>query len=342
MSSPPGAAGAKDRSPCLQDGHEIADVQQPPEDDHDKVDGSSSDVKPLDEGLARPNSNLDEAPLSTEDAISLFKGKIEEEVRRMRNNHFDVSDLRQLASKMTLDLTNSRLDVVPENVVNMIKDKVARLSLQSNQLHDLPFSFSKCTIRYLNLRRNRFKKIPQAVYKLTRLQILDVSRNNITDLSQDVVHLTDLQVLAIHHNQLHDLPTSLSTMSRLHVLTVRENPLTPFLQHIVQSGMRRSDMTEREREAIVTSNIKTYLDTASPQAAFDSDQSEESGLVNLDPIGSIGDVSVVEGHYQPQRSEPPSFARYSDLRIIEEHPNTRPTNHWQSNVWDAEPIKIQR
>ena len=314
MSSLHEADRAKDWSPRFQDGHEIADMQ-PPGDDHDEVDDTS---RLLAEELARPTPYHDGMLLSTEDTIRLFKFKIEEEVRELL---LRVPELSQMRPRLpvSLDLSHSKLQVVPEVVVGMIKDEVERLSLAWNQLYDLPLLFSECSMQYLNLRHNRFKKIPEAVYKLTQLKILDVSRNNITDLSQDVGHLTRLRVLAIEHNQIRDLPAILCEMSMLQILRVKENPLTPSLKHIMERHAGHGATTEQDREAIVTAGIKAYLSVAS-----------------LQPISLPGSVLVVEGHHQPQCLDPSSFARSSDLHIIEEHPNARSSKPWQPNDWDAD------
>ncbi|KAI6781813.1 Leucine-rich repeat-containing protein-like protein [Emericellopsis cladophorae] len=64
---------------------------------------------------------------------------------------------------VTVDLSRRSIDVIPDEVVDIMKDQLERLALSHNQLTTVPSRFSECTsLRYLNIRANSISEFPMS------------------------------------------------------------------------------------------------------------------------------------------------------------------------------------
>jgi Leucine-rich repeat (LRR) protein len=129
-----------------------------------------------------------------------------------------LQDIEEAAVRpeLSLNLGHSKIKRLPENVVDLIKNEVERLSLASNQIWHIPLRFAECSqLRYLNIRANVFREIPKGMYKLPVLEILDISRNRVRRISKDSQNLSSLRVLSIVRNRVDDLPFELTEMTKL-------------------------------------------------------------------------------------------------------------------------------
>ena len=210
------------------------------------------------------HARADGALLSSDRTTDLFRSKIED-ARRDTDNVFEGNEAvgQAVKPKLTLDLGYSNMARLPESVVDLIKAEVERLSLSNNQIWHIPLRFSECVhLRYLNIRSNAFKEIPKGVYKLPMLEILDISRNKIRKISRDIRSLATLRVLSVVHNRIDDLPGELCEMTKLQILKIAENPLRFRLKKVIEvreAEVAFSEMTENERETVVTAEIKRHL-----------------------------------------------------------------------------------
>ena len=170
--------------------------------------------------------------------------------------------------KLTLDLGHSKIARLPENVVDIIKAEVERLSLSHNQIWHIPLRFAECSqLRYLNIRTNVFREIPRGVYRLPLLEILDISRNRVRRISKEIRNLTSLRVFSIMHNRVDDLPVELCEMTKLQILKIQENPLRFKLKKVIEAKEAEAaslEITENEKEIAVTAEIKRYLKELQP------------------------------------------------------------------------------
>ncbi|OAL67396.1 cell morphogenesis protein Sog2 [Trichophyton rubrum] len=183
--------------------------------------------------------------------------------------------------KLTIDLGHANIARVPEAVVNIIKDEVARLSLSNNHIDRIPSRFSECIhLRYLNIRANNFTEFPRVVYSLTFLEILDLSRNKITKLPEEVRNLSSLRVFSIMQNFLEDLPSQLADMSKLQVIKVSGNPLNSSLKAVLElreADVNHLEMADNEKDSAITTELKRFLKSrraaASPEPEYHDQKS---------------------------------------------------------------------
>ena len=210
--------------------------------------------------------------LSLDETTELFRSKVEDarqDTEHALAGNEDVSEA--VRPKLTLDLGHSKIARLPENVVDIIKAEVERLSLSHNQIWHIPLRFAECSqLRYLNIRTNVFREIPRGVYKLPLLEILDISRNKVRRISKEIRNLTSLRVFSIVHNRVDDLPVELCEMSQLQILKIQENPLRFKLKKVIEgkeADVARLEITENEKEIAVTAEIKRFLKELQPAAA---------------------------------------------------------------------------
>ncbi|KAK2749604.1 RAM signaling network component [Myotisia sp. PD_48] len=203
-----------------------------------------------------------------------------QDTKRSLGGGQEVDDVVRL--KLTIDLGYANIGCIPDAVIDIIKDEVARLSLSNNYIDQIPSRFSECThLRYLNIRANNFTEFPPAVYNLSFLEILDLSRNKIAIIPEDIRDLTSLRVFSIMQNRLEDLPSELADMSKLQVIKVSGNPLTNSLKSMLElreADIVAPDMTDNEKESALTAELKRFLKmrqvASSPEARISLDTTE--------------------------------------------------------------------
>ncbi|PGH07864.1 hypothetical protein GX51_01574 [Blastomyces parvus] len=225
--------------------------------------------------------------LSQEETLELIKRAVEnglQETKRSLAGSEAVDDV--VRPKLTIDLGHSNIGWIPESMVDIIKDEVARLSLSNNHIDHIPLRFSECThLRYLNIRANNFTQFPKGVFNLSFLEILDLSRNKITKIPEDIRNLTSLRVLSIMQNLLDDLPTELADMTKLQVLKVSGNSLKYPLKRVLElkeTDVSASEMTDNEKETAITAELKIFLKNRQPVTHIEFDAGSESSETLVD------------------------------------------------------------
>ncbi|OJD18877.1 hypothetical protein AJ78_01132 [Emergomyces pasteurianus Ep9510] len=231
----------------------------------------------------QPNKKI----LSQEETLELTKRAVEnglQETQRSLAGSEAVDDM--VRPKLTIDLGHSNIGWIPEAVVDVIKDEVARLSLSNNHIDHIPYRFSECThLRYLNIRANNFTQFPRGVFSLSFLEILDLSRNKITKIPEEIRNLTSLRVLSIMQNHLDDLPTELADMNKLQVLKVSGNSLKYPLKRVLElkeADVSASEMTDNEKETAITAELKIFLKNRQPVTQIEFDAGSESSETLID------------------------------------------------------------
>ncbi|KAL2116457.1 hypothetical protein VTJ04DRAFT_8625 [Mycothermus thermophilus] len=159
---------------------------------------------------------------------------------------------------LTIDLSRKKIQTLPEEIVDIIKDELERLALSHNYLQTFPARFAECTsLRYLNVRQNRIKEFPLALCDLKSLEILDLGRNMLQSLPPEIVKLSSLKVLSIPKNKITRLPLCMGDMPSLSVVKLEGNPLVYPPPEIFQ--VPGSGPGDELTEVTATTLIKKFL-----------------------------------------------------------------------------------
>ena len=104
--------------------------------------------------------------LTAEETLEKAREEVEKARQKIREALSGSDGLSDVAkSTLTVDLGHKTIARIPEDLVELIKDDVERLSLSHNLLWLLPYKFSECSqLRYLNIRGNEFRDFPKAVW----------------------------------------------------------------------------------------------------------------------------------------------------------------------------------
>lgn len=202
--------------------------------------------------------------LTAEETIELFTRKIEDARKETQHVFAGTEDVTNaLKPTLTIDLGRTRIERLPDAIVDLIITDVERLSLSHNYLRYIPARIAECSqLRYLNIRSNDFKEIPPSIYRMPLLEILDVSKNKITNIPPEIKKLEALRVFSIVHNRLTDLPVELADLPRLKVLKVAENPFRKSIKRVIQdkeAEVAYPEMPENERDTALTMEIVKFL-----------------------------------------------------------------------------------
>ncbi|KAK3314629.1 RAM signaling pathway protein-domain-containing protein [Apodospora peruviana] len=172
-----------------------------------------------------------------------------------------VSDT--LKPGLTIDLSRRKIQKLPDEIVDVIKDELERLALSHNFLESFPARFAECTsLRYLNVRQNRIKEFPMALCDLKSLEILDLGRNMLEVLPPEIVKLSSLKVFSLPKNQITELPLCLADMPSLSVIRLEGNPLIfpPPEELQVKGTSTPNDGVSKDHElTVITAHIKRFL-----------------------------------------------------------------------------------
>ncbi|KAL2195986.1 RAM signaling pathway protein-domain-containing protein [Corynascus similis CBS 632.67] len=210
------------------------------------------------------SSNLSAGqPISPSQVLALAR----EAMRAAHENEAKAAEASGVSNTLkpglTIDLSRKKIQTLPEEIVDVIKDELERLALSHNYIQTFPTRFSECTsLRYLNVRQNRIKEFPLALCDLKSLEILDLGRNLLQVLPPEIVKLSSLKVLSIFKNKVTHLPHCLADMPSLSMIKLEGNPLKypppEILQ--VQKGAGQGEGAVKEGELTeVAAVIKKFL-----------------------------------------------------------------------------------
>ncbi|KAK0704828.1 RAM signaling pathway protein-domain-containing protein [Lasiosphaeris hirsuta] len=216
---------------------------------------------------ARSNSSLSvsaSAPMSSNQVLALAREamRVAHENEAKAAQASGVSD--NLKPGLTIDLSRKKIETLPDEIVDIIKDELERLALSHNQLQGFPARFAECTsLRYLNVRQNRIEEFPLPLCDLKSLEILDLGRNMLQVLPPEIVKLSSLKVFSIQKNQIAELPLCLADMPSLSVIKLEDNPLVfppPNVVGLYDSNSQNGALKESEMtEVAATVRIKKFL-----------------------------------------------------------------------------------
>ncbi|KAF2085925.1 hypothetical protein K490DRAFT_67212 [Saccharata proteae CBS 121410] len=239
---------------------------------------------------AMSEDQIPEGP-SDEEVIALARDAVEA-ARQDANGQDNVAAQDQPRGGITIDLRHRDLKRIPDEVVDIIKDGLERcgkvplqrlfgLALAHNWLESLPLRLAECTrLRYLNLRYNEIHIFPAAVLELTTLEILDLRMNKIRHIPEEISNLTSLKFLVLEKNKIERVPLCVGDLKNLQLLKLSQNPLKFPPPKVFEITEDDKQLPERERERLITTNVKTFLRETSerqrPRAEAETDSSESN------------------------------------------------------------------
>ncbi|KAK3387494.1 RAM signaling pathway protein-domain-containing protein [Podospora didyma] len=205
------------------------------------------------------------APPSASQVIALAK----DAMKAAHDNEAKAAEASGVSNSLkpglTIDLSRKKIQKLPDEIVDIIKDELERLALSHNYLQTFPARFAECTsIRYLNVRQNRIAEFPLALCDLKSLEILDLGRNLLRVLPPEIVKLSSLKVFSIPKNQITELPLCLADMPSLSVIKLDGNPLVfpPPEVWQAQAANIQNESASKENElteVTMTTHIKKFL-----------------------------------------------------------------------------------
>lgn len=203
-----------------------------------------------------------------------FDGDIEEDDRSDGDSETDKDNVG-------LELIKLDMEEVPLNLIDMIHDHVAKLSLKGNHLTSLPVQFmSMDRLTYLDVAHNQFTTFPYVLCECRELEILDISNNFLTTLPDDFGPLAStLKVLSLSNNSFEYLPPSLATIEDLRFLELDSNPLILPPQEFVDEHAASDEWTDLLKEYLVSNKnliLEAQAQPVKSQHAFPTGEGHSS------------------------------------------------------------------
>ncbi|KAL1883916.1 RAM signaling network component [Diaporthe australafricana] len=176
------------------------------------------------------------APIAQSQVIVLARDAMKKAVEE---NHSQAAEASAVSSELkpgvTVNLSHKNIQKLPEEVVDVIKDQLERIS-----------------------------EFPLPLCDLKSLEILDLGRNQLRNLPPDIARLTSLKVFAVQKNLIKELPLCLADMGSLQMIKLDGNPIVfppkEILQAQASSPPNEGFLKETEvKELTVTTAIKKFL-----------------------------------------------------------------------------------
>ena len=199
---------------------------------------NNSDVSQLADnsfrGLKISNLQINNAKLSKISA-NAFRG-LEDTLQGLNLADNDLSEipvetLRTLRLLTSLDLTNNRIQYVPNNAFVTIRLKTLKLSDNNLTLAEGAFNGLEQSLKNVNLKGCHLKEVPKALSKLAGLAFLDLAQNTIRDLgSGELAGLASLTALNLERNVIQTLKPDVfyGVNDTLSSLSLLNNLLTSY------------------------------------------------------------------------------------------------------------------
>ncbi|KAF9738500.1 RAM signaling pathway protein [Paraphaeosphaeria minitans] len=210
-------------------------------------------------------SNDVPTPISDDEVVALAKAAFEQSRDDINHRAAETPnaqrDLQSQQPGITIDLGHKSIARLPDEVIDVIHAEIERLALSHNLLTTLPTRIVECKrLRYLNVRYNAMREIPDCIFDMTSLEILDVSRNKLRYIPPKIANLASLKVLAIAKNRIEELPVCLGEMNSLQVLKLDGNQLVfPPPDVCTIKSNAPAPANENERDAVISTQVKKFM-----------------------------------------------------------------------------------
>ena len=149
-----------------------------------------------------------------------------------------VETLRTLRLLNSLDLTNNKIQYVPNNAFVTIRLKTLKLSDNNLTIADGAFSGLEQSLKNLNLKGCSLKEVPKALSSLAGLAFLDLAQNSIRELGDGLLSdLSSLTALNLERNVIQTLHPAVfyGVNDTLSSLSLLNNLLTSYPTQAITS-----------------------------------------------------------------------------------------------------------
>lgn len=158
----------------------------------------------------------------------------------------------------------NNLTYLPTNIGHELVN-LQKLSMQLNKIRYLPTSVSEMkSLRYLDAHFNELHSLPQAIGRLTNLEILNLSSNfsDLKELPDTIGDLNNLRELDLSNNQIHALPETFGRLDNLTKLNLDQNPIVIPPVEVVNEGVEavKDFMAKRWLELLVEEERMSMLE----------------------------------------------------------------------------------
>lgn len=114
-------------------------------------------------------------------------------------------------------------------------DSVYKLTLKKEKLKKIPEAvFQFKNLQELNLSKNKISEVPSDIGKLTHLQKLDLSMNDIDSLPAEIGKLVNITELVLNQNVIAKIPPEISKLSKMRFLDLWGNEIQDFPDEITK------------------------------------------------------------------------------------------------------------
>lgn len=190
------------------------------------------------------------------------------------------TNFKQLLTLEILDLSKNKFSVFPKQIYDLknlsflqfsqnpqaaskMTDEIANLknlkalTLNDNQLENLPEFLGLAALRNLYISKNKFKTFPKSLCSLTNLENLwmsdnklsqfpteigqlqnlrrfNLTNNNISELPKEIVQLKNLRFLHVAWNNISKMPDEIEKLENLTSINIAGNPFTTSLDWILK------------------------------------------------------------------------------------------------------------
>ena len=150
---------------------------------------------------------------------------------KIRSEHLP-SVIFELENLLMLDLHETHINWIPtEHTLNHLQE----LNLSKNSFVTIPEALSTMeNLKVLDLSENRLEKIDESIVKMKSLETLILSDNYLTHLSGVFSRLIPLKHLIVSRNQIRNIDVEFSQSQSLMTLDLSSNDLTMFPDHCCQ------------------------------------------------------------------------------------------------------------
>ena len=146
-------------------------------------------------------------------------------------------------------------------------EQVYRLNLRKQKLKKVPSEIFKLTnLQELNLSKNKLTEIPAGIENLPYLQYFDASVNDLVSLPPEIGKCIYLKRIVLNRNNIQELPATIGNLTQLEYLDLWSNSIIEFPEAInklsetlKEVDLRVINMNDERQEAIRTLLPKSII-----------------------------------------------------------------------------------